>query len=208
MSGLVHRASALACPSCDLLLAQPSLAPGEVATCTRCGAILARGKGDVAQKTFAYSVASLILLVVATSFPFMEYELAGRSQIARLSTGVTQLYADGYWELALIVLFTSILAPAVLLLSLASITGAMLLRQRFRWMPTLVKLATKLKAWSMLEVFLLAIAVSSIKLSQLANIAEGPSLYAFVGLILTSSLALSSFEPAAVWRYLDGEESR
>ena len=206
MSGLAHRAPALVCHDCDQLHEEPSLSSGEVATCTRCGSVLARGKHDVAVRTFAYSIASIFLLALANSFPFMEYEIAGRTQVSRLWTGVLQLQSDGYWELALIVLFSSVLAPTILLVCLSSLTGAMLMGRRFVWMPAAIKLATKIKTWSMLEVFLLAVAVSTIKLSQLADVSQGPSLYAFIGLILTSSLALNAFEPAVVWSYIDGED--
>jgi len=207
MSGLAHRAPALVCHDCDQLHEEPRLSSGEVAACTRCGSVLARGKHDVAVRTFAYSIASIFLLALANSFPFMTYEIAGRMQVSRLWSGVLQLHSDGYWELALIVLFSSILAPVILLLCLSSLTGAMLMGRRFAWMPTAIKVATKIKTWSMMEVFLLAVAVSTIKLSQLADVSQGPSLYAFIGLILTSSLALSAFEPAVAWAYIDGEDS-
>ncbi len=137
----------------------------------------------------------------------MEFEIAGRVQVARLWTGVGQLYTDGYWELALIVFFSSVLAPIALIFSLTAISGAMLRGYRFAWMPLVIKLIARLKTWSMMEIFLLAVGVSTIKLSQIADISFGPSLFAFIGLIFTSSQALVAFEPRVAWAYYDGDEA-
>ncbi len=199
--------AALACHDCDLLHAARPLAPGEKALCSRCGSLLARGTRDVATRTFAFSSASLILLVVANSFPFMEFQIAGRVQVARLYSGITQLHSDGYDALAGMVLFTSVLAPFVMIAGLLALSAPMLMGKRFGWMVGLGKALGRLKAWSMMEVFLLGAIVSAIKLSDMADIVFGPALYAFVLLILTSTASLVAFDPARFWDYLDGGES-
>lgn len=170
--------------------------------------MLARAGRDVAARTFAYALASLVLLVVANVFPFMEFRIAGRVQVARLLTGVAQLHADGYWELAAMVLFVSLLAPLLLILGLLSLSGSMLAGRRFGWMIGVAKLVARIKAWSMMEVFLLGVIVSAIKLSQMAEIVLGPALIAFAVLILTSTAAVAVYEPSMLWRYLDGEPAR
>ncbi|GJM23326.1 MAG: hypothetical protein DHS20C15_32410 [Planctomycetota bacterium] len=198
----------IACHDCDQLQLVHTLMPGESAVCARCGSLLARSGRDVAERTFAYASASLILFIVANVTPFMEFKIAGRVQIAYLSTGVQQLWADGYGELAVMVAFTSILAPVVLIGGLLAISSAMMLRRRPSWLVVLTRLISRLKVWAMMEVFLLGVIVSAIKLGQMAHVSFDVASLAFVALILSSTAALAAYDPAAVWDYLDGEDPR
>ena len=106
------------------------------------------------------------------------------------------------------VLFVSLLAPLLLILGLLSLSGSMIAGRRFGWMIFVAKLVARIKAWSMMEVFLLGVIVSAIKLSQMAEIVFGPALFAFAVLILTSTAAVAVYEPSMLWRYLDGEPER
>jgi paraquat-inducible protein A len=205
--GKTQALTAIACHDCDQLNASASLARGETAVCSRCGAVLGRGGHEVLIRTFAYALASLVLLAVALAFPFMEFKIAGRVQVAHLYTGVELLYAEGYWELAAMVMFTSILSPVIVIGGLLGLTSPILAGKRFPWMIGLGKLVTKIKVWSMMEVFLLGVIVSAIKLSAMADIVYGPGLIAFGVLILTSSAALAIFNPDSFWEYMDKERT-
>jgi paraquat-inducible protein A len=197
----------IACHDCDQLNAGVPLERGEKALCSRCGAVLARGGHEILHRTFSYALASLVLLAIANIFPFMEFKIAGRAQVAKLYTGVTQLFAEGYWELAGMVLFTSILAPVVVIGGLLALTAPIFAGRRYGWMIRLGKLVTKMKVWAMMEVFLLGVIVSAIKLAAMADIVYGPALVAFGVLILTSSAALAVFDPDAFWAYMDSERT-
>ena len=60
---------------------------------------------------------SLVLLLVANAFPFMEFKIGGRVQTAYMITGIETLKDQGYTSLSLIVAFTSLLAPALMIVS-------------------------------------------------------------------------------------------
>ena len=49
-------ADLLACHECDLLQTEPQLAPGQTASCGRCGAFLARNPPDSIDRTLALTV--------------------------------------------------------------------------------------------------------------------------------------------------------
>ncbi len=197
----------LLCHDCDLVHAHVELERGEKAVCTRCGSLLARGVHEVAARTFSFALASLVLLIVANVFPFMEFKIAGRVQVARITTGVTQLWKDGYPELSCMVAFTSVVAPLVMLVGLLMASGPMLVGHRHPWMRSVGKVIGRLKAWSMMEVFLLGVIVSAIKLSQMADIVFGPALFAFLVLIVTSTAAVAVYDPPTFWDYLDGRDA-
>jgi paraquat-inducible protein A len=51
----------------------------------------------------------------------------------------------------------------------------------------------------MLDVFLLAILVSLVKLGELATVIPGPGLLAFSAVVVLTIMASSSFDPTLIW---------
>jgi paraquat-inducible protein A len=54
----------------------------------------------------------------------------------------------------------------------------------------------------MLDVFMLGVLVSFVKLAGMATMHMGPSLYAFVALIFVFAAAMANFEPQLLWQRL------
>jgi paraquat-inducible protein A len=133
----------------------------------------------------------------------MDFAVAGRDRVNYMVTGVLQLYAEGYWELAAMVGFTSILAPLFMIVCLLYLT----LPLRFDWHPpgmkTVLKVVEHMAPWSMMEVYLLGVIVSVIKLSAMADLSLGPAAYAFGALIVVLTAAISIFDPMVVWEQLE-----
>jgi paraquat-inducible protein A len=53
--------------------------------------------------------------------------------------------------------------------------------------------------WAMLDVFVLAVLVSLVKLKRLATIIPGPGLLAFTCVVVLTILASAAFDPQLVW---------
>jgi paraquat-inducible protein A len=62
----------------------------------------------------------------------------------------------------------------------------------FRWVRTL-------QPWSMLEVFLMGILVSIVKLAKMAKIVPGVAVFAFLALILVMAASATTLDPHVVW---------
>ncbi|MHC5071261.1 MAG: paraquat-inducible protein A, partial [Planctomycetota bacterium] len=108
--------SLIACPDCDLLHRRQELPTGGRAACLRCGAVLYRKPWNSIESTLVLTITALILLAVANFGHFMSFQLHGRVQDAHIITGVFELYAENLWALAGVILFASIVAPALTLL--------------------------------------------------------------------------------------------
>lgn len=193
----------IACRDCDRLHHRVRLPHGSKARCSRCGAVLYRQAADVVDRTLAFSVASLLLFVVANLHPFMSFEVAGRVQVSRMVTGVKTLWEQGYPSLGIIVGFTSIAAPLAMTVMLLYLSATL----RFGRRPPLVKpvvlLIERIKPWSMMEIYLLGVIVSAVKLMDMADIVLGPAAFAFMGLIVTLTAAIAVFDPVVVWDRLE-----
>ena len=63
----------IACHGCDLLVDISGLEHNSRADCPRCGHYLTRVQHDAMNRVLAYTIAALILLALACSFPFLSF---------------------------------------------------------------------------------------------------------------------------------------
>ena len=190
----------IACHDCDLVHRAPDVPAGGAAKCSRCGSVLFRERRDGLDRTLALTVAGIVLLIIANVFPFLSFHMQGQVTETTLGTGVLDLYEQGFPELAGLVLVTAIVAPAVHL----GILLHLLLPLRLGRLPWALapsfRLIRRIQPWSMMEVFLLGILVSVVKLAGMAKIVPGLAIYSFALLILGVAAANAAFEPRAFWR--------
>jgi paraquat-inducible protein A len=187
------------CPDCGLLYEVRAIPVGSRARCGRCGAVLLTNKRDATRRALSLYLAALVLWIVANCFPFMTLEMGGRAQPSHLVSGALDLYRDGLWELAAVVFLFVIALPLAKILASLTVIVPMHFGRRLRAAPPLLRLAEALHPWAMTEVFLLGVLVAYAKLIDLATLIPGPSLIAFVGLIVSLVAADASFDPAEVW---------
>ncbi len=193
----------IACPDCDLLQRRRPLQVRERARCARCGALLYADKPDSVERTLALAVTGLILFVLSNFYPFMTFELQGQSQQNVLLTGVRELYAQGMWGLAALVLMVSILAPLLKMTGMLYVLLPLRLGRRPWLLPQAFRALDALDRWAMLEVYMLGVLVAFVKLRDIATIVPGVALYAFGALILVMAAATASLDPAVVWERLE-----
>jgi paraquat-inducible protein A len=155
------------------------------------------------EKTLSLSVSALILWVVANVFPFLSFGLPGNLVETNLVSGVVSLYEQGQPILSVVVLITSIIAPALQIAGLIYVLAPLNRGLRLPQYKRVMRWMGHLKPWSMMEVFMLGILVSMVKLGGMADVIPGVALWAFCCLIVVLSWALSTLEPRVIWEKLD-----
>jgi paraquat-inducible protein A len=189
----------ITCHECGLLQRLERLPKGASALCGRCGALLHRHRPNSLDRTLAWTLAGAILFAVANSFPFLRFELSGQIAQTTLISGVRDLYHQGFWGLAGLVLLTSILIPLIQISMLLYILIPLKL-DRVPWhMARVFRLLRSLEPWGMMEVFMLGILVSIVKLASMATIIPGIALWAFGALIFVLAAAMAALDPDIVW---------
>jgi paraquat-inducible protein A len=165
--------------------------------------VLLRHKRNSLDRTLSFALAGLILIIVANTFPFLAMKSEGLVQETTLITGVKELYRQDMWELAVLVFLTSILVPFVHISGLLYVLVPMKLN-RLPWrLPLVLRFLRTVQPWGMMEVFMLGILVSIVKLGKMATVVPGIALYSFVVLILVLAAANASLDPHMVWERLD-----
>jgi paraquat-inducible protein A len=198
----------IACGTCGLLQRVQPLAPGMTADCARCGAVVAsRSRGSLSL-TAALALAGLILYVPANLFPILRMTIQGAYSENTVWEGAVTLFRSDEYLVAVIVFLASIAIPLLKLLGLFFLT----VTARLRWarLPALraglYRFIELIGPWAMLDVFLLAVLVSLVKLERLATILPGPGLVAFTSVVVLTILASASFDPKLIWEPLDARD--
>jgi paraquat-inducible protein A len=196
-------ASLVACPGCDLVQRLPGLQAGVAARCPRCDQELSRPREDALNRTLALTVAAAILYVIANSAPMLGLEAVGHVASTTVVGGAQQLWRDGREIVAVLVLFTAVIAPALQIgFMLAIVLGAR--RERPRpWVGTLLRHHPTTRTWSMIEVMLLGVLVALVKIAELATVVPGAALFALGALVFVFAAIQASFDPQEVWRRVE-----
>jgi len=189
-----------ACPECDLLLNQALPEIGEKALCPRCGYLLYRPRKQSIERTFALSVAGLIVIFPANLLPLIGIKLLGNSHDGTLWSGVIGLFNEGMWAVAILVFLSSILFPLTNIILSLLISAHLYFDKPNRYLGSWMRWLQHLDEWAMLEVYTLGIIVACVKLASTADLKLGFGLYAFVTLLLITAMLASSLDPYLFWQ--------
>ena len=189
----------IACEFCDCLHRERPLRAGQKATCTRCGGVVARGERDPIQGTLALAFAALVLLVLANVFPFLELSLEGQQSENTIATGVIDLWKAGSQALALLILFTTILAPALRILGLLYVVFPLSFGRVPPGVAGAVRFQEGLVSWAMLDVYMLALLVILVKMAGMARIQLEMGAWCFVALFIVLTLVSAFYDREALW---------
>lgn len=189
----------MACHDCDLIQRIPPLDEGQTARCMRCGAVLVDRKTNSIDRSLALTMAGLILFVIANSFPFLALKLQGQIRETTLTSGVVALWTQDMWLLAILVLLTTIAVPLAELLGLLYVFLPIKAGRVGSQLPMVFRFVSAIKAWSMMEIFMLGILVTIVKLVKMAEVVPGISLYAFLALIFVLAAVSANLDRHLIW---------
>ena len=194
--------SVVSCETCGLVQTVEPLKPGMAAECLRCGSYIGRPTTwRSLEVTAALTLAALVLYVPANIYPIMKMHLYGGYSESTVWDGIVMLMKNDQWAVAVIVFLASMVIPLVKLAGLFSlvVTARMGWGRRLRNRTQLYKFIDAIGPWAMLDVFLLAVLVSVVKLSTWAKILPGPGLIAFTAVVVLTMLASAAFDPKLIW---------
>ncbi|KAB0655395.1 paraquat-inducible protein A [Burkholderia territorii] len=190
----------IACHECDLLFRRPPRLHGLVARCSRCGARLAGvpQSRPTLDRTCAMTVAALVTFLIAQSFPIMALDANGMTSHATLFDAVAGLWANHLYSVAAIVFCSTTLFPLMELVALLYLLIPLRLGRAPRRFGPVLRFVQQLRPWGMIEVFMLGVFVTIVKMASLAHVIPGTALFAFAALTLML-VAVTSFDAVALW---------
>lgn len=197
------RAEVKECPGCGLMHVIPPLERGTTARCVRCPTTLHQTSSHSLDHSVALTVAALVLLIIMCATTLMNVQTAGIVHDAGVFSGPLELVHRGMTELAVVVVFVTVIAPLARLIG----TLYVLLRLREptppRHLGRVFRLVEQLRPWSMVEVFVFGVFVAYVKLGDVVKIGVEDGLFALLALTFVIIWADSGLDHQAVWDRLD-----
>lgn len=195
----------MVCHECDLLVKIPYIKEGNSVYCPRCKGVLIKHFRRRLLPSLLISLSGLLLFFPANFLPIMTLSILGNNGENTMVKGVFRLAHDGYWWMAALVLFCSILVPLIKFLLVFFVS----FRAYFRiWGMDVIyalRMHKKLEAWGMLDVYLIAILLSYIKLMDMGDIVIDIGLFCFISFLLMDILVTTRFEPREIWHRMQKE---
>ena len=193
----------IACHECDLLQREAALPRGGVARCGRCGAKLYRNHPESLEHTLALAAGAVVLLVVANAFPIVGLALEGQVIHTTLFNTVRTLWDQQMKPVAVLVFLTTIAMPALELFAIAYLLLPLRLGRVPPCFAQVFRVLQSVRPWGMVEVFMLGVLVSLVKLAHLAGVVAGIALWSFAALMLVMAAIASVFDARALWARAD-----
>jgi paraquat-inducible protein A len=176
---------------------------GQRAACPRCRHVLTAPPADGLTRPLAFALAACVLLLVANAFPFLALKAKGLEQVMTLPRTAVQLYGDGHATLMVLVLGPIVGIPALMLATMLALLVPIRHRIRARWLVPAGRLLFLLSPWSMVEVFVIGVLVSLVKIGAMATVVLGISFWAYLAFAVCFTASLSNLDRLQLWREIE-----
>ncbi len=193
----------IACHGCDLLVNVEGLKHGESASCPRCGGFLTRYRTDTFNRVLAFSITSLILLVLANSYSFLSFSASGLESVMTLRQTPGALWDNGMPEIAVLVAGFIIIIPAAILIMMLFLCVPLIQGHYRPWLASLAKGIFLAQNWAMVEVFIIGVIVSLVKISAMATVVIGISFWAYAAFTISFTLAVAGLDRFQCWERIE-----
>ncbi|MBX3679351.1 MAG: paraquat-inducible protein A [Rhodocyclaceae bacterium] len=172
------------CEHCDSVYRRRTLASGQVARCDRCAAVLYRASGLDIDRWLALTIAAAIVFVIANVYPVVRISLQGLHNEATLWQSAAALAQGAAAPIALPAALSIIVVPFLQITLLGWLLLYARIGRRAPGFAPAMRLLVALRPWSMVEVALLGILVSVIKLSGFVQVLPGAGVWAVAALMV------------------------
>ena len=154
-------------------------------------------------RVFALSFAGLLLYLPAMFMPLMTLSSLGLKERGSVVDTCIGFYQNGYVIVSIITFVTAVIVP-FLKLFLPFITALSLkLGQNRPFLIPAFKFHKHLEEWGMVEIYLLGILITLIKMGAIARVEFNLGFYCFIGLVLISMAVSVCIDRRLFWYLLD-----
>jgi paraquat-inducible protein A len=194
----MDEANLIACHECDTLYNKLALPRHTSAKCVRCGATLYPSLSSNLNRACAITLAALVTFVIAQAFPIVELETNGITSETTLIGAIVALWGENMEVIATMVFCATILFPLTELVALLYL----LVPLNAGFVPPafsrVLRAIQFVRPWGMIEVFMLGILVTLIKMASIARVIPEAAMFAFGALTLLFAIILM-LDPIVLW---------
>ena len=187
----------LCCSACGLMM-ENNIGEHDI-KCPRCLTTVCKKHNRISYD-LSLAIASLIVYFPAMYLPILSFKLGSQVQEGNMFFALRYFFNGGYEILSVIVLFTTILAPLIYITMSVLMYGALYEKRRPKFMKLYYKTLFDLREWVMLDIYIISVLVSIVKLEATADVIYGPGIGILAVLAALTFLSVNAFTPKQVWR--------
>jgi len=189
------------CHNCEQVSRFPEGMHDAVMRCPRCGTEIHPRKPDSIARTWALLIAAFIFYVPAMVLPITKITSLGHVQTDTIMSGVIYFLKSGDWPVGLVIFVASVFVPVLKLFLLTYLVIS--LQRRSQWRPRdrtrLYRITEMVGRWSMVDIYVVTLLVTLVKVGAVANIDAGPAALYFAAVVVITIFAANSFDPRLIW---------
>ena len=178
-------------------------------TCPRCGSLVHDRKSNSIAHTWALLISAALLFIPANVYPAMTVIQLGEGTIeSTILGGVVHLIEDGAFGLAMIIFFASIVVPVLKLLVLSMLLCSVHFGTAWRTKDRTVmfRVTEMVGAWSMVDVYVVAVLAGLVDMGALATIHPGVGMVFFAAVVTLTMFAAHRFDPRMIWDHAERKQ--
>lgn len=176
--------------------------------CVRCDGALHLRKPQSLERTWALTLAAVLLYFPANLLPMMQASGIGGGEERTILGGVVLFWQHQAYPIAIVIFTASVVIPILKLIAIVSLCLSTRRCHRPRAMTRVYRMTELIGRWSMVDVFVVAVLVAVVQLGNLMTIQPGSAAVAFAGVVILTMLAAMSFDPRLIWDAAGGPSSR
>ena len=190
--------------------------PGEPIGCDTCGHVSVGKPGDLCPtcesrlrfrkkeplaRCWALVGAAAALYVPANILPVMTVIQLHQEYKNTIMGGVQELIAYKMWPLALIVFIASVIVPVLKLVLLVYMLIATQRRSNIglKRRTKMYRVVEVIGRWSMIDVFMITILTSLVRMGAIASVIPEPGVVCFAGVVIFTMIGAANFDPRLMW---------
>ena len=181
------------CHVCNLVT------PVSADRCPRCFSRLHLRLKESVQRTWALTIAALVLYFPANMLPVLRVESVTGDYENTIIGGVFQFWQQGDYPVAIIIFAASVMIPVLKIISIACLCAASHSGRRPGRMTQLYRITEFVGRWSMVDIFVVAILVGVVQLGTAISIHPGAGALSFAAVVILTMFAAMSFDPRLIW---------
>ena len=195
------------CHFCDTLHDSFPVDEGVAANCARCGASLYQNRPASLARASAFSLAALLLMAMVHIFPFLTMDAAGMRKTLTLVGAAEAMIQKDFPVLGWFILLFTVAAPLMMAGGMIYVCLPLMFGRIAPGALGVTKWMYRSEPWNMVEVFLLGVLVSLLKLAKVADVHFGVGFWAFGGVMLCMAAAVAGIDRDELWDRLEVAKS-
>ncbi|WP_018275612.1 paraquat-inducible protein A [Teredinibacter turnerae] len=193
----------LLCHSCGELQKVVSISPRHQMVCCNCDEVLHSAEPRRLELASALSVTALILFICANTLPFLTLDVGSQSQTVTILDGFFALLERQQWILAGVVITTIFLFPLIEIFAFLYLLIPYSYNRHLPGQRIVLRWLVIAESWSMLEVFMLAMVVGSVKMADMAVLHLDEGAYTFFALVAVLILTFVKLNRRHLWSWIN-----